>query len=52
MTLPVAFSTELILALEHPIASGFRLTAGCVNYVVPDVTAGDSYFIVRKSQVM
>jgi hypothetical protein len=48
---PVAFeSTELTLVLEHPLSSGFLLTAGCVNYVVPNVPAGDSYFLVRKSQ--
>ncbi|KAI0040420.1 hypothetical protein FA95DRAFT_1451833, partial [Auriscalpium vulgare] len=34
------------LDIDHPLASGFKITAGKVAVVAPNVTAGTAYFVV------
>jgi len=34
------------LDTDHPLASGFLLTAGCVDVTVPNVTPRTTYFVV------
>lgn len=39
---------ELIFISEDPLASGFDILLGTIEIVVPDVTPGHDYEIVRK----
>ena len=50
MILLVTLATKLTSRVDHPLASGFLLTVGCVPVTAPNVTPGDEYFVTRKSR--